>query len=94
MRGAICGPTYLEVKIPVEHCPTCERPRRMLYRLAAWCGAEWDLPDLRGRVRCRRGPEGAPLPARLAGGQRPEGPGLLAPAWTATLTRRALIEAF
>ena len=41
MRGAICGPTYIEVKMPVEHCPTCERPRRMLYRLAAWYGAEW-----------------------------------------------------
>ena len=40
-RGALCGAIYIEVKMPVEHCPTCERPRRMLYRLAAWYGAEW-----------------------------------------------------
>ena len=40
-RGAVCGPRYIEIKLPVEFCSTCERPRRMLYRLAAWYGAEW-----------------------------------------------------
>ena len=39
--GALCGSTYLEVKMPVVFCTTCERPRRMLYQLAAWYGAEW-----------------------------------------------------
>ena len=39
MTGYICRAEYIEVKMPVEYCPTCDRPRRMLYRLAAWYGA-------------------------------------------------------
>ena len=41
MGSAICSPRYIEIKLPIVDCPTCERPRRMLYRLAAWYGAEW-----------------------------------------------------
>ena len=41
MTLSICGNTYLEIKQPVEYCPTCEQPRRMLYRLRAWLGPDW-----------------------------------------------------
>ena len=27
--------------MPVEHCETCDQPRRMLLTVAAWYGAHW-----------------------------------------------------